>query len=1409
MFQACEASRLVFNTFMTSPASSWRQALCHRTSFWLATFLFTASLAHAIEPWADDKLPVKDGVELWLDASRQSSLRGAQKLNQLQENMPTDIWFDGSGLGRHVSQRVQENRPKFHAVVNSASFRFDGKDDFFSAANLNASFTNATLFVVAAPKNNAGQYAGFLAFNKSGVNDYQSGFNLDQGAKGTKEFTVINTEGAGFGGAGNLLNGSLTFGTFHTFTLQLGQGTGGVRLFVDGKDHGRRDRKAVALNLDELTIGARSYSNTPELPSVQSFFTGDIAEVLIYNRVLNSGDRAKVEKYLQEKHAALTSTEDPTGMRPLEVVANPPAVQMLVPGFTVKELPVQIPNINNIKYRADGKLVALGYNGQIYILSDTDGDGIEDKATVFWDKNTMRGPIGMALTPPGYPRGQGVFVPSKGKLSLIVDKDGDDKADEEIIVATGWKEISQNVDAIGCAMDKDGNIYFALGTANYANGYLIDKDTGVAAYDIKSERGTVLKVSADFSKREIICTGVRFPVAMNFNKEGDLFASEQEGATWLPNGNPFDELLHIQPNRHYGFPPRHPKHLPNVVDEPSVFDYAPQHQSTCGFNFNYGVNGGPAFGPKFWEGDVLMTGESRGKIYRTKLVKTRAGYVAQNHTIACLNLLTTDICISPRGDAIVSTHSGKPDWGTGPNGTGKLFRISYTDKEAAQPVLTYSASPTEIRVAFDRPLNPSMLKNLSKEAKITQGKYAQAGDRFEGMWPGYQVIKDQKATPRYNVPVLGISLSADQRTLSILTPPRTAAVNYSIELPGLARSAEQKLGQSEKANSSRADARRSEYPDIDLVANLNGVQAEWKSADGKEEWKGWLPHADLNIAKIFTQGSAEHEKLWAMMKNVGTLNLRGQLDLNRMLLPEIQPGAKLDYEYPSEKLSFTFHGSKQRVLFNGRSADLIGQFGFDNPVTTFLLSNQDAKWFTYESSLPKDSPEVATPIEWNSEMDNKIRALPLRRFFLPGAQPTVEPVKLASEREVPELAGGNWLRGQKLFFSDVAACYKCHQVNNQGGKIGPDLSNLIHRDYASVLRDIREPSAAINPEHTAFNVETKDGDLLAGVIISDTPEALTLGSATGQPVRVLKSNVKSVKPSSISLMPEGLDKAVGEAGLKDLMTFLMTVPLEAAPVEIGGAPPARTKQEFAAVTKNLQPVTGPLKPMHIVLCAGPKDHGKGEHDYPLWQKRWSKLLGLAEGVTISTADKWPSAEQFAKADVICFFNNNPVWNEDKGKELDSFLARGGGAVYFHWAVEARGDAEAFARRIGMASNSPLLKYRHGPLDLQFYAHPLAQGFAAQNFTKEKFIDESYWLFIGEEKNVNLLASSEEDGKARPQMWTRNVGKGRVFVSVPGHYNWTFDDPIYRLLVFRGICWAGNQPIDRLAELAPIGARLGQ
>ena len=156
------------------------------------------------------------------------------------------------------------------------------------------------------------------------------------------------------------------------------------------------------------------------------------------------------------------------------------------------------------------------------------------------------------------------------------------------------------------AVDAKNNLFFGLGCADFTNAYMV-KD-GKSHYNLRSERGTILQLSPDRTRRETVCTGVRFPVAMAFNRHGDLFATDQEGETWLPGGNPTDELNHILPCRHYGFPPRHAQHLPNVVDEPPTADYAPQHQSACGLMFNEASESRPSFGQADWEGDAFVAG---------------------------------------------------------------------------------------------------------------------------------------------------------------------------------------------------------------------------------------------------------------------------------------------------------------------------------------------------------------------------------------------------------------------------------------------------------------------------------------------------------------------------------------------------------------------------------------------------------------------------------------------------------------------------------------------------------------------------------------------------------------------------------------------------------------------------------
>jgi putative heme-binding domain-containing protein len=1349
-----------------------------------------------IEPWADPGLAVPDGLELWLDATRVGAARQSLKQAALRSGDALDIWLDASGHGRHVRQEVSDARPHLVQLGDAWVVRFDGLDDHLRRTGLNWATEAFTLFVVAAPHDNPGDFRGFFAANAPGGRDYETGFTLDMNFGPTFQLEQLNVEGKGFGGARNLLDRPSPFDTLHVIEARAVPDAKKVQLFLDGRRTGERPFQPGPLRLDEIAVGARYYTNGPGPQQVRGFLPGDIAEVLLFGRVLGDDDTKRVRQYLDRKYTKLRAALPAELQRnrvgqPLVRVANPPPVQMLVPGFTVRQLPVDLTNINNVKYRPDGKLVALAYNGDVFLLSDSDGDGLEDKVEVFWkNQGRLRAPVGLALTPPGYRHGDGIFVPSKGKLSLLVDTDGDGKADKEIIVAQGWKELPLNVDALGVAVGPDGSVYFGLGCADFSSAYLVDRQ-GKAHYDLKSERGTIQRVSPDFRTRETVCTGIRFSVALAFNRHGDLFCTDQEGATWLPNGNPLDELLHIQPGRHYGFPPRHPRHLPNVIDEPSVFDYGPQHQSTCGLNFKESVNGGPTFGPATWAGDALICGESRGKLYRTKLVKSPHGYIAQTQEIARLNALTIDACISPRGELVVATHSGPPDWGTGPSGKGKLYKITYSDPGYPQPAAVWAAGPGEVRVAFDRPLDPQHLRQLASLAKLTRGEYVRAGDRFESLTPPYAVVQMQQRTPRFDVPVLGAAVTADRRTLILTTAPRREAVHYAITLPPVGPAAKP------PANA------LPQHPEIDLDYTLTGVEATWTPRGAGSAWSGWLPHLDLDAARAFTQGSAGHEPLWEALKTPGALTLRTHLNLTDMLRPAIQPGSRIDYEWPAEQVTLTFTAARAFNVRYGNPPVELSRSGA-GPFEVSLTVNPKGKQpLPVEITFPALAGAPGLRVSWHTAEDARPRALPLRRLLLPWAEVGEHKADVVVRRDVPELKGGSWARGRQVFRSEEAACAKCHTVQGEGGAIGPDLSNLVHRDYASVLRDITEPSFAINPDYITYAVTLKDGRLLTGPVRSQGDQLL-VGDEKGQTTTVRRGDVEQLTPTSKSIMPEGIVKLLGPERMKDLLTFLLLGPPRMPLDAREPPPPPRARAEVLAALAGAPKPHLPTRPLHVVLVAGKKDHGPGEHDYPAWQKAWAELLAAGEQTKVSTAWDWPAAADLQTADVLIFYQHGS-WTPERARDIDAFLARGGGLVYVHWAVDGSPDAPGFAQRIGLAARGGQIHFRHGPLDLGFEAgprHPIAR-----NFHKVHFHDESYWGLTGDPGRINLLASSVEDGQPRPQFWTLEPGKGRVFVSVPGHYSWTFDDPLFRILLLRGIAWTARDPVDRFNDLVFPGARL--
>ena len=282
-----------------------------------------------VEPWSDPRLPEKGGLAAWYDGARQFAGRERLQLPPLPIGGPIAIWLDGSGHGRHALSRFGEAQPRFVPIGGGGVARFDGENDFLSATGARKSLDSFTLFIVAAPRSNAGFFRGLLAANQLGRNDYTSGFCVDLSGVASQQFDTLNIEGAGFGGAVDLLESAFPFGSWHTLEISAATGKDGVELWCDGKAQKSRDRVSSSMSIDELTIGARFYSNSELPPQVTSFFHGDIAEVLLYERRLTDDERLAVRAYLNDKWseaAKLATGEGGRRLHLVEPVKNPPHV---------------------------------------------------------------------------------------------------------------------------------------------------------------------------------------------------------------------------------------------------------------------------------------------------------------------------------------------------------------------------------------------------------------------------------------------------------------------------------------------------------------------------------------------------------------------------------------------------------------------------------------------------------------------------------------------------------------------------------------------------------------------------------------------------------------------------------------------------------------------------------------------------------------------------------------------------------------------------------------------------------------------------------------------------------------------------------------------------------------------------
>jgi putative heme-binding domain-containing protein len=138
------------------------------------------------------------------------------------------------------------------------------------------------------------------------------------------------------------------------------------------------------------------------------------------------------------------------------------------------------------------------------------------------------------------------------------------------------------------------------------------------------------------------------------------------------------------------------------------------------------------------------------------------------------------------------------------------------------------------------------------------------------------------------------------------------------------------------------------------------------------------------------------------------------------------------------------------------------------------------------------------------------------------------------------ISSGDVGNGRRVFFHPVAGCATCHRIDGRGGLAGPDLS-VIGRslDRVKLAQAILNPSWDIAPQFVAHMVEARNGETYAGLVEKrERDGSIVLLLADGRRLNLPPHEILSVRPSTVSLMPEGLENSLTLHDFRDLVVFL-------------------------------------------------------------------------------------------------------------------------------------------------------------------------------------------------------------------------------------------------------------------------------
>lgn len=317
---------------------------------------------------------------------------------------------------------------------------------------------------------------------------------------------------------------------------------------------------------------------------------------------------------------------------------------------------------------------------RIVVLVDKDGDGKADESVVFYQGKEIIAPLGICVAPipPSPQRKQGgykVFVCQSPDILVFEDLDGDLKADgPPKKFLSGFRGIDHDHGVHGINIGPDGKFYFTVGDAGVQNLQAADgKGPKFTSNSTDCRAGTVWRCDMDGKNLELIAHNFRNNYECCVNSFGEIWLSDNDD-----DGNQQTRICHVMAGGNYGYHPRGPGQSHWHEEQPGVVHKVARtfQGSPTGICFYEG-----SLLPKKYHGQLLHTDAGPNEFRAFHLKPKGAGYEAEKEVLVKSSdnwCRFSDVCVAPDGSIILADwyDPGVGGHGMGDWTRGRIYRVT-------------------------------------------------------------------------------------------------------------------------------------------------------------------------------------------------------------------------------------------------------------------------------------------------------------------------------------------------------------------------------------------------------------------------------------------------------------------------------------------------------------------------------------------------------------------------------------------------------------------------------------------------------------------------------------------------------------------------------------------------------------